>query len=400
MSSGPVRPRVCWSWLAQPMLAAVAVAFWAGMLVVHDVASVLVRAGRLQRKVEHVQARLLAEDAAVATLGPEGCDNARMELGGATVVAQRDAGRVRLATRFADGRQHGFVADVLPGRAPLALGAAFTAAGDVDGVAADPNSVRRESAPALDAAALAVAVRAEHTAWVQKEPALALQHWAAGTDADDFVLLPRAWVDSAEFVHEMLVVPGNLWLEPGDQPCEIGLARDLVLVVQGNLYLGRSLQVRGPGRLVLAVAGLDGAPMFADVDGNGRWSAKDRLLRGPGGAWPLEGTGAAWIGLPGARGPIVCDAGVVVAGELHLATSARVRGPLALAHGLTRASAQVSLLATGEFTFWPERERVAGFRPAGRPRPGLLRDAAHEPDFFARLSASGNETLVVASPAR
>jgi hypothetical protein len=377
------------------MLAAVAIAFSAGMVMVHDVAAVLVRAGRLQRHADRVQARLLAEESAVASFEVNGAGTGRFELGDATVVVRTCGTAVRIATRLGGGSSHGFAAEVLPGGAPAAFGAALTATTNCDDVVVDPSAVRREVGPSLDAAAVAQAVRADHTAWIQKEPALALQHWAAGTDGDDFVLVPNG--DAA---HDLLVVPGNLWLESGELPCEIVLSRDLVLAVCGNLYLGRSLRVRGPGRLVLVVAGQSGAPMFVDADGNGRWSAGDRLLRGTAGAWPLEGTGSVWIGLPGEDRAIVCDAGVVVGGALHLATDALVRGPLVLAHGVTRMSPRAMLRASGELCFQPDRERVPGFRASGRPRPGLLREVPAVPDLFADVSTSVDQTLVVSSPAR
>ena len=178
----------------------------------------------------------------------------------------------------------------------------------------------------------------------------------------------------------VLVVPGNLWLEPLDQPLELLLSSDLVIFIEGNLHLLRSLRVRGPGRAMLVTVAAPGEVIFADVDGSGGWSNGDRLRVGAEFAGAVEGAANVYLGLPGSTQPVCCDAGILVGGELHLATQAEVRGPLMLRYGATKLPnpaaphGEVCLREPGEgsWVFAPGRDRVPGFELVGRPRAGRL----------------------------
>ncbi len=396
--------RVHWRWLGRPMFVAVAVAFVAGMVMVHDVASVLVRGGLLQRRLDDQKAILLADAAALDAFGSGGWDNLDAADDDAMTVVERSASHVHVTTRCVAGSDRRFVAPVLTGRAPAAFGSAFAAAEVPEGVEVRGRSLPRVEMPSLAGEAIAAAVLADNSPLFRREPAIALQHWQAGTDAVDYVWTNRFAVRHGDLIADLVVVPGNLWFEPGAMPCEVVLAHDLVVLVQGNVYLGRSLRVVGSGRLVFVARGDGDASSFADADGNGRWSLGDTWRAGATSIRPLEGAGCVWLGLPSGSGQspgqITCDAALVVAGELHLAAEAVVQGPLVLGHGVTRLAGAGSLVAAGVWRFEPERERVPGFVTRGVARPGLLRSCSSESLRLPGMPTMSNETLVVSSPGR
>jgi hypothetical protein len=367
--------------LATPWLLGIALAFTVALGLLHDVANVLRRSSSLDARAAAARAQLVADAAAIAH-GDETVPT-RTEAGGIAATVVRDAGVLRVETADARGTTHRFVAPQLGGAAAAAFALPFTAASSVAGATRLPF----DELPRLDPTQLQRAVRADSTRVLRREPGVALLHWEAGTDADDFVFAERAGVDLAE-AGELLLVPGHLWVPPGERPLELALSRDCVLVVHGNVYLGRSLRVRG-ARLVIATVVADGAVAFADRDANGRWSCGDRLLSAPGFHGWIEGAGSAWCGLPTA-GPVECDAALVVAGELHVAADTGVRGPLVLANGVTRCARMAQLRARGAWAFAPERERVPGFATRGDARPGLLRASAAAADEPAK------QTLYVA----
>ena len=190
-------------------------------------------------------------------------------------------------------------------------------------------------------------------------------------------------------------MPGHLWIEPCATPLEINLKSDVVIVVRGNLYVGRSLRVVGGGRLLFATTIPEGASAFADRDCNGRWSDGDVVLDRPAFAGPIEGGGNVYVGHAGSGARIENDAGMFVAGELHVRVDSRFAGPLVLAHGVTLASRSARVCAAGEWRFRPDRERVPGFATEGPPRPSSLRYAGS-----TRPAAPKQQTLYPSSPAR
>ncbi|MGB3969361.1 MAG: hypothetical protein WBO45_21685, partial [Planctomycetota bacterium] len=260
------------------------------------------------------------------------------------------------------------------------------------------------SAPApdrlpLDGSALAAAPRADGSPLFRRDPGIALRQFAAGTDADDYVLLDRAEQASSPSLPELLVVPGNLWLEPGPDALELALPDDLVVVVTGNLYVQRPLHVQGRGRLLLVVTPAAGATSFSDADFNGRWSNGEVVHGAARFVGPIEGAGSCYLGIgqasPGS--PIACHAGLAIAGPLHLAGRGRVEGPLMLLRETVRARPGDELTATGAWGFATERERVPGFATSGVPRPGRLRYLGQQPPA---APAGTDETLYPSVPAR
>jgi hypothetical protein len=94
---------------------------------------------------------------------------------------------------------------------------------------------------------------------------------------------------------------------------------------------------------------------------------------------PIEGGGSVYLGLTGSRATVALGAGLVVGGELHLMTDARVAGPLIVPHGITATTPGARVVAAGDWVFDPDRERVPGFLKRGGPRPGRLREVASIP---------------------
>lgn len=233
--------------------------------------------------------------------------------------------------------------------------------------------------PELDPAQVAVAMRVDEFSGFRRDSGIALRHLAVGTDRPDYV-----WSDQEEDTHlaagGLFVVPGNLWLEGSSQPLQLRLHGDVVIVVQGNLHLLRSLRVSGPGRAFLVADTMAAPVVFADCDGSGGWSAGDQLRLGSRFSGPAEGSANVYLGLPGLGAEVSCDAGIMVGGELHLATRAVVRGPLLLRHGITMLENpavtpdQVSLLGGGpdQWVFRLGREWLPGFVVTGGSRPGRL----------------------------
>lgn len=366
---------VWWGITGSPMLLAVGAVFAIGMNMLQDVVLTLRHAEVVRQQVEDERARFVAEAAVQACAGGEfvlGRDRATVSVAG---------GQLHVVVDAAGGDRRCFAGEVLPGAGPAELAQAL-AARDPDGLA---NAVPFDRAcpPALDRNALAAAIRADLVSALRRDRSIALLHWDVGTEGDDFVFAGGGR-RAIEVAGDLIVVPGHLWLEPGPEPFELTLRSDLVVVVQGNLYLGRSLRVVGGGRLLMATDLPAGAASFADRDGNGRWSEGDVLHAGGRFRGPVEGGGNVYLGLRCGSPSIDCGAGLFVAGELHVAADAKVAGPVVLSYGATRLGAGARLHAAGEWRFRPDRERVPGFTTTGPPRPSVLRSVAqpalHRPD--------------------
>lgn len=372
-----------WRFLCSPLLLAMAASFVIAMVLLHDVAVALRAAELLRADVAAARARLLADAALLRAPGeplPAGVTRQRVAAGWAVEVAAESSAPVR------------FFADELPGAGPAAFGRACSLRVPEPALSVAPAAALPAS-PELDPTALRQAVRPELCPALQRDASIALMYRAVGTDADDFVLAPgKAFADLTVAGH-LVSVPGHLWIEPGPRPLVVEVPRDLTVVVHGNIYLGRSLRTRGPGRLVLVAAVPGEAVAFADRDGNGQWSAGDELLTGERFQGPVEGAGSIYVGLRTLPHGIDCSAALVAAGHLHLATEVRVAGPV-IASGLSASGpGRPRLHAAGDWLFQPERERIPGFATAGAPRPSLPRAVQNR----ARL---GDQTLYLSTLAR
>jgi hypothetical protein len=379
--------RVGWRWrwlLDSPFVVAV----WAGMLamtlVVARASEALRAESQLQAAVDRELAALVAEQAAFASAEPVAGNSL---LGGriATragvscwVTAGSEPGQLTIRPDLRDEGGPAFGCRLLAGMASPALSVPFAVCGDRGELAADlPVPVRfpAEAMPRLVAAAASTSTEVAVCGAIVRDDAIAMVRLPSGTDNDDFVLGGTGSVDRLTVPSSGVIgVPGNLWLDGARGPLALRLDRDALLVVRGNLYVSRSLQVIGKGRLYVFVVGRDGAT-FRDLDGNYRWSRGDELLTTGCFHGAIEGCGSAWFGLPQQQERrLELDAGIVVAGELHLGVAAAtVNGPLVLRHGVTRIGGAAGALAvTG--TLLPEiaRQALPGFALSGPTRPSRL----------------------------
>lgn len=219
-------------------------------------------------------------------------------------------------------------------------------------------------------------------AGLSRDESLALLRIPSGTDLQDHVFVVnrdgicRPRVPASGTIR----LPGHLWLDRGRKPLVIELSRALTIVARGNIYVGRNILVRGAGKLTL-VAQRGDSELFADRDGDGRWSRGDVLLTGKHYWGPVEGTGAIYLGLPAQdeapndpknQVDLVIAASLCAQGEVHvLAPRAEVLGALVMGQGLT-CFGEPALVLPGRRLPNTRRERVPGFRSHGDPRPGLL----------------------------
>lgn len=370
----PLRARFCWRWLADsPLVVATWAAVAMGLVAIVQVAHALRDADRVRARSTVVLAELAAEAAVVRLAGQMPVDlPVTMHVGRVPVTIANASDGWRVTAAVPSGLPLEFGCQMLPGASPAALGMPLTVVAAE--VAAELPGAVVGLFPPLEDQLCESARRAETLAAFRRDVGMALMHFSAGTELDDFVvdtsvkrlgLPPRA---------ACVLVSGHLWIEPGSTPWRLVLEHDLTLVVSGNLYVGRSVVVDGPGRLVFVVRGTELARGFADLDGNGRWSSGDRSCEGGEFAGVAEGGGNVHLGLA-TSGPVgEVQAGLVVAGELHLRSSVRVDGPVVLQHGVVGLGRErPRLLPTGERLFAPEREVVPGFAVSGGERPGLLR---------------------------
>lgn len=330
----------------------------------------------------------LAADAAVMQLGTGvAAGGGAMEVAGVQVAVNAAPDGFQVLAQLPERPAQAFVAPRLPGGAPAAFGQALTS--------------RRQAAaggvpwPCLDHEALQRAWRAEQLPRFRLDPGVAFLQWPAGTDLEDYVAVDDAPVGNADWPCDLILVPGHLWILPGPTAWQPRIDRDVTVVVQGNLYMGRSIAPVGPGRLQFAVAAPGGLPCFADLDGDGRRGAGDRQRRQGGRAGPIEGAGnvyAGWLG--GAGGRLRLDAGLWLDGVVHLQVDLEVAGPLLLGAGMVALQPGRQLVPLGLFQFYAARERVPGFLVDGPPRPGRLRRVPGD------TSPERQELLYLAAPGR
>lgn len=370
-----------WSWLwRSPLLWALWIGTLVAAVVGERIRRVIVTAESTRGELADALAGFAAESVAVAIAAGRIAlaDAASASLpwptgpaAGAVVRADRQGRELLLRVALGDDRERQFRCELLPGGAPRAFGVPFTAvAGRAPLPATSPPClVARAELPELCPAVLERAARLPLPAAIARDAAIALLHLPAGTEWDDYRLGSGPGGSRIDVpAGGVLVVPGHLWVDRGPAPLQLQLTDDLTLVVHGNAYFGRSVRVTGRGRLlVVTVPGL---------------AARS----------PLEGHGDAFLGLPGRRGPIELEFGLVVGGELNIAAErVRVDGPLVLHHGVTRTGvAPGDLVATGQRLPNPDRERVPGFRTSGSPRPGRL-----EPVVANTASSPAGRSLIV-----
>jgi hypothetical protein len=392
VSAATARWRSLWD---SPLVLAAWIAVGCGSVAMVDVGGALRRAREVRCAAMPELTRLAAETALADVLAREPeATFAQLEVGSTMVTVTRGGGEFRLACVVADGGVFRFRCDEVPGAAPEVFAHACSAVDpSCTGAVRGARLIGRDQMPRLDPAQVAQAVRGDQLAAFQLDQGVALLSWESGTEKPDYVVQPSraAELDGAG---GLVVVAGNLWVEVGEKPLRLTLQRDLVVVVRGNVYVGRSIVVDGPGRLVVVASRGAGESSFADVDANGRWSRGD-ILRGEGDfVGPFEGAGNVYLGLPGTKHAVACDASIVLDGELHVGVAARVAGPLVVGCGATTITPLGGRVeARRDWTFAIDRERVPGFQTGGAPRPGRLWRDTVPP-------GGGEETLYLSAPAR
>lgn len=350
------------------------------------------RSAQVHRGIAAAEAALAAEEAAFAFAGEHLAEDSYQASSGLTcklnmpVATAAASMEILINDRF--GVAHRFGYDLLAGGIPRALGQAFSALERstsmprrISITASPPVPIPEDQWPRLDPTVFELSPNNwRRTGILKKNASIALLRLPGGTDRPDFVLGSRGETLLSATIPSSGVVrlDGHLWVEPDDKPLVLELSADLTIAVRGNLYLGRSIHVRGPGRLVLIVVRRRG-DMFRDLDLDGRWSEGDELLTAHDRPFQgsTDGSGTVYIGLPANnRVPdrIRLDAALIADGEVHIQTSvAEVWGALAVGYGVTGAAEGCRLLTPGLLLPDTHRERVPGLQPRGRPRPGILR---------------------------
>lgn len=377
--------------LVSPVACGAAVAVASTVIVLERAVAVVEESSEVGAEVASLAARLAAEAAASAFVASGGGEaDLEVDTGGGLVVrtnvAADEGGELRLTANVGEHR-FDYAFRRLEGGNPLALGRPFTLA---PSAAVPPqwlevNEAVREPLPSFGPAEPDDADRLAACAIVL-DAGVALEHWPAGTDAPDYVLggghsgqAPK--VPASGVLH----VPGNLWLDATGPALELQLRRDLTIVVHGNVYLGRSISVRGPGTLTLAVSS-DAGCSFVDRDGNGRFGADDELLGAAAFRGPIEGSGNVYLGMSrdGVE-QLELQAGLIVPGALHIRASlVRVHGPVAVGGaGLALGAREGRLLCTGLRLPGHRRAALPGFAAVGSPRPSALRPLGQEPLYAA-----------------
>jgi hypothetical protein len=366
------------TWLAMGLLLAA----------VSDVAQVLTAAGRLRTHLDDLVLRSLAESATFAALASSG---QRTVVGSArdyVLSTEFSTGSpVQVVVARGGANVATFACDVLPGAVAESLALPFALVEPppiCDGssrattLEPPPRIAARASWPAL-APEVDQAREPDEVSWLRRDSAIALARLSSGTDLPDFVLKVEAdgVVRPAPSRSGVRRIDGHLWIDCGTEPLVVELDRDVTLVVRGNLYVGRSVAVRGPGRLTFVVQRGTGH-RFRDSDGDGRWSPGESTLDAPDGRLqgPIEGGGAVYLGLPRDESAerIEIAASLVVEGDVVLLREeAHVRGNLLGGASITSARGARRLSVGGLGLRDVRRDRIPGFVSQGPPRPGALR---------------------------
>ncbi len=305
----------------------------------------------------------------------------------ATLSTQEQGGVIDLTVKREGGRTHYYTSSVLLGAAPRALGVRLSlcesardrvmdiGSRSLEG-GAEPTWLSAECFPKIE---IGEAPDVDHGAYgISQSDSVALLRLPSGTDARDYTFATDLACKVRLHVpaRGVLRIKGNLWVDESGPDIQIELHRSLTIVVQGNIYLGRSLRVRGGGRLIL-VAQQTGAN-FIDHNLDGRWAAGEGIGFAARGDGRIEGSGALYVGLPSRpalTSRLHCDASIVCQGEAYfLAEAARFCGSLALAGGWLQYRHLADLSFSGEQVGMVQRVLIPGFAVNGAARPALLRE--------------------------
>jgi hypothetical protein len=319
----------------------------------------------------------VADSALAAALADEQAFRAMSASSGRASEARNEAGFVReWRGRTRGGRQmleieiatprnarHAFTCEIMPGSLPRSLRTPLAVVGGRAALGPHLRSAPGVGVLELDEVDFPVV---EPAAWRSpdaascggfvRDDAIALLRLPGGTDrldyrvvaGDDGTVRPR-FGDGG-----VLRIEGNLWIEPGPSAVVLEVHGPATLLIDGNLYLERSVRVRGDGSLTLVVHGRDGD-----------WA---------------EGGGRVYLGTAATRRPgparLVIEATVVArSGGTQFARECEFHGGLVLGGGLAAGHPGVVMHAAADKLPDPRR-RVPGIECTGAPRPGRLEEQA------------------------
>ena len=380
-----------WVW-SSPLALGAIIAGCLAALVLERALGALADTAEVRGDIHALAARVAAESAASDYVSSGGVDVARaIDTGNGlivetTIAPLADGSQLRLSAQVAEQR-FDFLFQQIAGGTPPAFGRSLTVAPEavVPSEWLTTNTMVREDLPRFSAAPSPVLLGAV-AAIAVVDAGLALLRLPAGTDRCDYVL-GGGRDQRAPRIPEggVVQVIGNLWVDCSGAPLELTLPGDLTIVVHGNVYLGRSVRVLGPGKLTIATCA-DGGTSFIDRDGNGRWSQGEDLLAAVAFAGPVEGAGNVYVGMPReAATSIDLQLGLFVAGALHVgAEEARLHGPVVLAAAgvrIGKGAGQLLCAGTRLPSLW--RATLPGFVAVGGPRPGPLTPLHQEPLYPA-----------------
>jgi len=198
---------------------------------------------------------------------------------------------------------------------------------------------------------------------------LPLRELAEPTDLDDFELgrtHDGRFLAAFRSPHDMVVrIHGHLWLGRPDLELLVGTGgRDLVLLVDGNVYVRGSVRVLGPRDRITVVCGRPGFASFRDRNGDGRRDLHEPIVGAPPDGdieSPREGGGALYLGL---RGPTPTIQAILISSHDAIVgpAGATIEGALLAGGRLIRRGAPPGALAVSTDVRFPAKLL---------PRPGI-----------------------------
>lgn len=294
------------------------------LTIVISTAQTLADVGRTKQGVEARLAHAIAEDHLRHYLADRSQVTAGWRVGGfaSQILEEEVDGRSLVEIEVSTPAERSFVyqCEHLSGSIPRALRVPMMVRGPIEGLveAAKSDVQADHEMPALAANVRSAEVSLDAFArdgdGFVRDDSIALLRLSVGTDRDDYRFDLDKMGTARPKVEEngWVIVPGNLWIDRGDEPLRIELARPTVIVVRGNCYVGSSVKVVGTAPLIVFVAGEAG-----------------------GAESPAEGTGRLLIGNPGSDTSLRLAPSFVTEGDCEVAAGVDVIAEGALVVGGT-----------------------------------------------------------------
>lgn len=249
-----------------PMAMACVTTVCVALGLLHEAARVVRRAEDVRAKVDRLAEEIVAE-AATMEAAATGSASSASQVGDREVRVVRSVGGWTTSVASGGGPPRWFGFNLVPGAANPAFGSACTVTRpDLKDWLREARCVATHELPRLAPDALAAAMVVDRSDLCAQDPGLALATWSVGTEGMDYVFLRAAGDVLAN--GGLVCVPGHLWIPPSAEPWTVRLARDVVVAVRGNLYVGGSVRVLGEGRLVFYVEPPPGSCAYGDRNGD------------------------------------------------------------------------------------------------------------------------------------